>query len=415
MLSINTKFKEKYFNILTLLLTIGFCFDIKPMINTVFYGAIIALVIWSIHDGQIKKIGKNLIERTNKTAIVLMLFFSGMLFVSALFSMVPDQGIGVADNYFKRMFIPFLLAWLIGYNKEKFEKFVYYGAIVSCIIITCSVFYEKLFLHIARPTGVVYTDPNVTAAVLLLLLPIILLLNYAKMKWRIGIGLLATIALFLTGSRGTVIAIPFIIFALFVWKYGFGITDFKTNKKQWQVFISLILIGMIFVCIFAANDRRYKEIWEYRNSFGNHYVGGDRLFLWESSLEMIRDYPVTGVGLNNFNKVYRDGGYIKAEAREPNLPSPHNIFLHIWVEAGLLGFIPFSCLIIYQLYYSWVKAKNDNNFALASFLIFLGMCISEMTNLQLTIKVYEQLYWFIWGCMCVITFNKSIKKYNNVL
>jgi O-antigen ligase len=62
-----------------------------------------------------------------------------------------------------------------------------------------------------------------------------------------------------------------------------------------------------------------------------------RLHLWRSSVDMIRDHPLLGVGLDNFLYAYR-GRYIRPAAwQEPDLSHPHNLVLDYWSRLGLLG------------------------------------------------------------------------------
>lgn len=62
-----------------------------------------------------------------------------------------------------------------------------------------------------------------------------------------------------------------------------------------------------------------------------------RLKLWQSALSMIRDHPLTGVGLDNFLYQYRTR-YVLPEAwEELNLSHPHNILLDWWTRLGVLG------------------------------------------------------------------------------
>jgi O-antigen ligase len=62
-----------------------------------------------------------------------------------------------------------------------------------------------------------------------------------------------------------------------------------------------------------------------------------REHLWYSSINLIREHPVTGAGLDQFLYWYR-GRYLLPEAwAEPNLSIPHNILLNHWVNLGILG------------------------------------------------------------------------------
>jgi O-antigen ligase len=74
-------------------------------------------------------------------------------------------------------------------------------------------------------------------------------------------------------------------------------------------------------------------------------TGGFRLDLWQSSLEMVRDHPLLGIGLDNFAYAYQ--AYLREGAvAEPNLSHPHNWVLHMWLELGLLGLVAFGWLVL---------------------------------------------------------------------
>jgi O-antigen ligase len=75
-------------------------------------------------------------------------------------------------------------------------------------------------------------------------------------------------------------------------------------------------------------------------------TGFFRISLWRSSLNMLRDHPVFGVGLDNFLYAYR-GRYILDSAwQEPNLSHPHNIFLDFGTRLGFLGLAAGIWLIV---------------------------------------------------------------------
>ncbi len=74
-------------------------------------------------------------------------------------------------------------------------------------------------------------------------------------------------------------------------------------------------------------------------------TGGFRVDLWLSSLEMVRDHPLLGIGLDNFAYVYQT--YLRDGAvAEPNLSHPHNWILHVWLELGILGLVAFCWLVV---------------------------------------------------------------------
>ncbi len=61
-----------------------------------------------------------------------------------------------------------------------------------------------------------------------------------------------------------------------------------------------------------------------------------RGYLWRAALDMIRDHPLMGVGLDNF--LYQYPKYQLPQAwAEPNMSHPHNILLDFWTRVGILG------------------------------------------------------------------------------
>ncbi|MBI4498379.1 MAG: O-antigen ligase family protein [Chloroflexi bacterium] len=65
-------------------------------------------------------------------------------------------------------------------------------------------------------------------------------------------------------------------------------------------------------------------------------TSSQRMYLWQATVQMLRDHPLTGVGLDNF--LYHYPRYMLPEAwREPDLSHPHNLILDFWVRLGILG------------------------------------------------------------------------------
>ena len=68
-----------------------------------------------------------------------------------------------------------------------------------------------------------------------------------------------------------------------------------------------------------------------------------RLSVWRSALEMIRDHPWTGLGLDQF--VYAYPRYLQPGAwREPNLSHPHQFVLDLWLRLGPAGLLALVAL-----------------------------------------------------------------------
>ena len=65
--------------------------------------------------------------------------------------------------------------------------------------------------------------------------------------------------------------------------------------------------------------------------------GATRLYIWQSALQMIKDHPLTGVGLDQF-LYYYNPQYVNPLAWTERFTShPHNMFLDFWLRLGILG------------------------------------------------------------------------------
>jgi putative inorganic carbon (HCO3(-)) transporter len=68
---------------------------------------------------------------------------------------------------------------------------------------------------------------------------------------------------------------------------------------------------------------------------------GFRLSLWHSAWGMIRDYPLLGVGPDNFLYAYRTRYVLPTAWEEFNLAHPHNVVMDIASRLGVLGLVVF--------------------------------------------------------------------------
>jgi O-antigen ligase len=89
---------------------------------------------------------------------------------------------------------------------------------------------------------------------------------------------------------------------------------------------------------------------------GHAHTVERRLDLWRSSMHMIQDHPIVGVGPDNFLHYYAPRsqlyiqcahglGYMYPEAsEEPCQSHPHDEFLDFWLSTGVVGLAAFFWL-----------------------------------------------------------------------
>ena len=133
---------------------------------------------------------------------------------------------------------------------------------------------------------------------------------------------------FSTGGRlGTVAATLVVIVAL----------GYRRLAVWLGVAATLVLVVVSGLAIAGTLPERLNPL---------RQTGGFRLDLWLSSLEMVRDHPLLGVGLDNFVYLYQQFYLREGAAAEPSLSHPHNWIFNFWLSLGLLGLVAFVWLLV---------------------------------------------------------------------
>ena len=142
-----------------------------------------------------------------------------------------------------------------------------------------------------------------------------------------------------------------------------------------------------------------------------HPIGfmGERPQWWQTSLELIQKYPLTGIGLGRFRYEYQTSG----PPEQYNVPyHAHNIYLHIAVEHGIPSLLLFLWIvvIIYQQIFAGQQASNF--WGRGTFIGASGFLISALVY-GLADNILHQrtvlLFWFIVGIIFHIKLPKDEK------
>ncbi|MCX6784400.1 MAG: O-antigen ligase family protein [Candidatus Komeilibacteria bacterium] len=171
---------------------------------------------------------------------------------------------------------------------------------------------------------------------------------------------LGIIAIILAKSDGAIIGllVGLIIFFLLA------------GKKTAIITGIIIVLGVVsFFFIIPANFQSLIT----NNLLFKNWSGQVRLYQWQETLGMLKDHPVLGVGLDNYQTAFTP--YQKTTGIEI-FKYPHNIFLNFWSELGLLGLISVLWLII-----SFFKTTLLSIFNNPNRLIYLGLLAGFITLL----------------------------------
>ena len=103
-----------------------------------------------------------------------------------------------------------------------------------------------------------------------------------------------------------------------------------------------ILLGSVAIIVFLSLSLFFmpQHIKTRFQTMLEHPIGfmGERPQWWQTSLELIQQYPFTGIGLGRFRYEYQTNG----PPEQYNVPyHAHNIYLHIAVEHGIPSLLLF--------------------------------------------------------------------------
>ena len=119
------------------------------------------------------------------------------------------------------------------------------------------------------------------------------------------------------------------------------------QRKRVKYIFSLILIFVIIFALFPLITS--SPIYEER--IINYPSIATRFSAYYTALAIIKDHIIQGIGLLNFSvysKMYKYNILYKGYSRPD---SPHNVFLAILLEMGLLGMIPFCGILLWMIKY----------------------------------------------------------------
>jgi len=309
---------------------------------------------------KIKEIGfkKLILEKWQEFKNWRWLILAWLVLAAASIFIAPDlkAAAGVWKAYFLEPIL-FLIVLNDVVKTEKEKNLVLGGLFFSALYLSLFVFYQKFFgggvmsleiwkeAKIWRATSL-FPQPNFLG---LYLGPIVvlavgqLIFNVRKIRhsllviscWLLVIGLSLS-AIILARSEGALVGIFFGCLFFFL--------IFQKSPRKVFLISSLILVLIIFSLPFLRGPV-LKKI-----SFNDLSIQL-RINIWQGAFSLLKTSPFLGVGLMGYQKLIpqyqkpynsKTGELISVETH----PYPHNLYLTIWLELGLLGLLVFFSLII---------------------------------------------------------------------
>ena len=190
---------------------------------------------------------------------------------------------------------------------------------------------EDMFSDISTRVYSTLDNPNVLSEYLLLAIPMAAACLFSVKTWARRILYFAAccimcLCMIFTFSRGGWLGLLFAIFIFLI----------LVDRR----FIFLILAGVVCLLLFSPDviTDRFTSIGNVTDTSTSY-----RVSIWMGTLEMLKDYWMTGIGPGTqaFNMIYPAYSYNTISA-----PHAHNLFLQIICDAGIVAIVVFVILII---------------------------------------------------------------------
>lgn len=366
--------------------------------------ALILFVLFLMIDGYYSFHHQlSFLPKRNKTFYVILLgilaFYLAFNFTSLMHWTHIDL---VKSMDYTWLCFPFFMTWWIlsKYDAERgFRWGILVGAVIACVIglhqwcINPGIRIESSYAH-----------PNHFGTMINLTLPLIgyyavhvknnayKILSVCTMIVQLG-------CLYLTGSRGALLALIGAVVLGMLWAY-VSLREYKNIRfgKYACVFIILILIGGGFTLYHMGQERNLDVVRMAETGDSVAKAGGERMQMIRASIAMWEDHKLFGVGAGHWGEAYY-GQYRPSDIHEEGHSMPHNMPLFFLSTGGLVGAAGYCIFIILSIVAltKVVKMGRSLKWGIAVYMIFLSFFLQGLVDTTIINKIPARMYFALMG------------------
>ena len=318
---------------------------------------------------------------------LFFLFFVLTIVISFFQSIAISESIYLLSKISIEILFFIISTYLLIQNKLNISSLIKSIIVVSLIIVSIAVFQllklsfsENNFFENILKINSTFANKNLLASILFLTFPFILNSFVLQKPWKIisaGSALSILILIWLIQTRAVFVAffVFFLILLFLLVKYR---KDTLNKRFIKVVLISVSSLLLIVGIITIQNKQEFSHTFSKTSAF-------ERFLLWENSAEMIKENFVFGVGAGNWQVHFPKYGLDKFHILEMSnglltFQRPHNDFLWVFCEMGIIGLLVYISIFFIVLYYFFKlfkKFKERNNSWLYS--VFFAAIIGYLT------------------------------------
>ncbi len=332
--------------------------------NDIYNYAAIILILLSLSHILYKNSEKLIItERYFVSSFILMFYIpmTGILFHTTT--------LGELDNYF-RFFLVIPIFFLIRSVEISLANIL---LIFNISGILSSLYGLSLFFETDSFRVRGYTSSASIFSNILMIFFLVSLISFFYFNDRRRILSLICIVLTLSviaiaSTRASFLTLLIVIFFLLISNHRKKIFILKPSSIFLSSILVLFLISLSNLPVRISNS--YNSTYNYiTNNSGHFWKHKDsivpRLIIWKASLNMIKDSPIKGIGLSNFNKelqIQIDNGVIlpirpASDDLTAGMNHAHNQYFDLFAKLGVTGFVAL-CFFVIISYWFFNHYKN---------------------------------------------------------
>ena len=214
----------------------------------------------------------------------------------------------------------------------------------------------------------------------------VILYNFISEKYKKIFIIITALVGSITLTRSILLANIILLFFVFIQK-----KEVKNNKKQ-KIYKTLGALVLFLIIPIALNKIGILDSISSRNEsleYGNRDVSNGRFDRWISGLEFFKESPILGNGANSVT-MHKRARYMDVDSKD--LFSPHNTFVLILMERGIVGFFVFL-VILFQL----IRPIRIRGTSIIKLTILIAVFISMNTEIVYVFIEFSGLLFILWN------------------
>lgn len=201
----------------------------------------------------------------------------------------------------------------------------------------------------------------------------------------LSIGFVLNILVILTGRSGYLSLISsFAVIGLLV-----------PSRLRVGLVVSLVLLSLAFLFVSPTPSARIKQAFSEMQTAQDPSVNytslGIRVVFWTNTVEMISQKPLLGSGSGSYRYDYATVVSGDSSWRGILSDNPHQQYLHIWAEQGLIGLLIFLSALFVWFRSMW--SRPIDIYLIGGLGVFLGCVANGFANGHFSSFVEGRLVW----------------------